>query len=147
MLRLILNLIWVVVAGVELALAYVLAGILSVLLIVTLPLAVPAFRMAWYAIWPFGRTVVEQPGAGAGSTLANIVWFVLIGWWVGLAHLIIGLVLCLTIIGIPFGVAAIKMAKLAASPYGRDVVPTERARRGNVRVIDDTTPGSALRGS
>lgn len=126
--RIVLNVIWFLVSGLELAIAYALAGILSVVLVVTIPLAVPAFRLAGYALWPFGRAVVRRPGAGAGSTLLNVVWFLIAGWWLTLAHLAVALLLAITIIGIPFAIATLKMVPLALAPYGKDVVDIDRAR-------------------
>ncbi|MBW3619998.1 MAG: YccF domain-containing protein [Actinobacteria bacterium] len=120
--RILLNLIWLIVAGVELAIGYAVAALLAVVFVVTIPLAVPALRLAGYALWPFGRVVVEDPGAGAGSFLMNVVWFLVAGWWLFLGHLLVGLLLCLTIIGIPFGIAVFKMGRLAVAPYGKDVV-------------------------
>lgn len=127
--RTILNIVWLVVSGVELAIAYALAGVLSAVLIITFPLAVPAFRLAGYALWPFGRAVVRKPGAGAGSVLLNVVWFLIAGWWLAVAHAVVAVLLALTVIGIPFAVATLKMLPLALAPYGKDVVPAEVARR------------------
>lgn len=127
--RTLLNIVWLVVSGLELALAYALAGVLAAVLIVTFPLAVPAFRLAGYALWPFGRAVVRRPGAGAGSVLLNVAWFVVAGWWLAIAHVVVAAVLAVTIIGIPFAVATIKMLPLALAPYGKDVVDASVARR------------------
>ncbi len=127
--RTLLNVVWLVVSGLELALAYALAGVLAAVLIVTFPLAVPAFRLAGYALWPFGRAVVRRPDAGAGSVLLNLVWFVIAGWWLAIAHLVVAVLLTVTIIGIPFAIATIKMLPLALAPYGKDVVDAEAARR------------------
>jgi uncharacterized membrane protein YccF (DUF307 family) len=130
--RIVLNVIWLVVAGIELALAYAVAALVAVVFIVTIPLAVPALRLAGFALWPFGRVVIEDPDAGAGSLLLNIVWFVVAGWWLFLAHAAVALVLFLTIIGIPFGVAVFKMGGLALAPYGKDVVDAASAPRERV---------------
>lgn len=130
--RIVGNLIWLLLAGIELAVAYAIAGVIAVVFVVTIPLVVPAFRMAGYALWPFGRVVVRKPGAGAGSAIMNIVWFLVAGWWLALAHAASALLLFLTIIGIPFGVAALKMARLAVAPYGKDVVDAASARAGEV---------------
>lgn len=127
--RTLLNIIWLVVSGLELALAYALAGVLAAVLIVTFPLAIPAFRLAGYALWPFGRAVVRQPDAGAGSVLLNVAWFVIAGWWLAIAHVVVAVVLAVTIIGIPFAVATIKMLPLALAPYGKDVLDADAARR------------------
>ncbi len=86
--RTLLNLIWLVFAGVWLALLYVFAGVLISLTIIGIPFGVAAFRMAGMALWPFGRQVVKKADTGVGSTLLNVLWFVLCGWWLALAHLI-----------------------------------------------------------
>jgi uncharacterized membrane protein YccF (DUF307 family) len=78
--RTLLNIIWLIFGGFWLWLGYVFAGIICCLLIVTIPLGVASFRMANYALWPFGRAVVPAPDAGAGSALGNVIWFVLCGW-------------------------------------------------------------------
>lgn len=125
--RFLLNVIWLLVSGLELALAYAIAGILAVVLIVTFPLAIPAFRLAGYALWPFGRAVIRRPEAGTGSTLMNVVWFVIAGWWLAIAHVVVAALLAITIIGIPFAVATLKMLPLALAPYGKDVVSQRTA--------------------
>lgn len=139
MLRILLNLIWFVLAGIELAIAYAIAGVISIVFIVTIPLALPAFRLAWYALWPFGRVVVAKPDAGAGSVLANVVWFVFVGWWLALIHLAAALLLAITIIGIPFAVAVLKLTALALAPYGKDVVTKEAAAARNLTVLHETS--------
>ena len=81
-----------------------------------------------YALWPFGRTLVRQPGKGAGSTVGNVIWFVLCGWWLALGHLVTGVLLCVTVIGIPFGIANFKLIGVSLRPFGREVVTTGEAR-------------------
>lgn len=127
--RTLLDVSWLVVSGLELALVYALAGVLAAVLIVTFPLVVPAFRLAGYALWPFGRAVVRRPGAGAGSVLLNVAWFVIAGWWLAIAHVVVAVLLAATIIGIPFAVATITMLPLALAPYGKNVVDAEAAGR------------------
>jgi len=121
------NILWFILAGLELFLAYVLAGLVAFVLVVTIPFGVAAFRMAGYVVWPFGRTVITKPTAGLGSAIGNVLWLVLFGWWLALAHIVTGLFLMVTIIGIPFGVANWKMVPLALWPLGREVVPLEVA--------------------
>lgn len=124
------NILWFVLAGWWLALAYVIAGIVNLLPIITIPLAIQSFKLAGYALWPFGRAVVEIPGRSGGlSFIANVVWLVLGGIWLALAHVVAGLLLMITIIGIPLGVASFKMAGLALAPFGKRVLP-----RGQVPV-------------
>ncbi len=138
--RILLNIIWLLVSGIELAIAYAIAGLVALVFIVTIPLAVPAFRLAGYALWPFGRVVVERPGAGSGALLMNIVWFLVAGWWLVLAHLIVAFLLAITIIGIPFAVAVVKMSKLALAPFGKDVMDLRRARERDVVVAQEPPP-------
>jgi uncharacterized membrane protein YccF (DUF307 family) len=120
--KLIGNILWLIFGGLEMALGYVIAALFALILIVTIPMVVPAFRMASFSLWPFGRAMVSQPGAGAGSAVANVIWFLLPGWILALGHVFFGLVLFLTIIGIPFGVAHFKLAGLAVRPFGKDIV-------------------------
>jgi uncharacterized membrane protein YccF (DUF307 family) len=120
--NLVLNLVWLVVSGFWLAVGYAVAGIVMCLLVVTIPFGIASFRLAGFVLWPFGRTIVRRPGAGAASTVGNVLWFVLAGVWIAVLHLAAGLALCLTIIGIPFGWANIKLAAVAIAPLGKDVV-------------------------
>jgi uncharacterized membrane protein YccF (DUF307 family) len=123
--RTVLNVIWLLLAGIWLALAYAVAGILLCITIIGIPFGVQAFKLAVYALWPFGRVLVPSPTRLRGfSVVANILWFVLAGWWLALAHLVTGILLCLTIIGIPLGVADFKMAGAALVPFGKEIVST-----------------------
>ncbi|MEU9112008.1 YccF domain-containing protein [Streptomyces sp. NPDC048483] len=124
--KFILNILWLVLSGFWLALGYVLAGIVCCVLIVTIPFGVASFRIAGYALWPFGRTTVERRDAGAGSVVGNVIWIVFAGWWLALGHIVTGLVLCVTIIGIPFGIANFKMIPISLMPLGREIVPTDQ---------------------
>ena len=121
--RFILNIIWLVLAGFWLAIGYALAALICFILIITIPLGVAALRIAGYALWPFGRTVVRKPGAGAGSLIGNIIWIILCGWWLALAHLVTGIALCITIIGIPLGLANFKLIPISLMPFGAEIVP------------------------
>lgn len=121
--RFVLNVLWLIFGGgLILAAGYGIAAIICFLLVVTIPFGVASLRLAAYSLWPFGRTVVPKPGAGLASGLANILWVVLAGWWLALSHIIAGITLCLTIIGIPFGVANFKLVPAAFWPLGREVV-------------------------
>ncbi|GHF57065.1 hypothetical protein GCM10010218_43030 [Streptomyces mashuensis] len=124
--RLILNLIWLVLCGFWMAVGYVVAGIICCVLIVTIPFGIASFRIASYALWPFGRTTVERRDAGAGSLLGNVIWIVFAGWWLALGHIVTGLALCVTIIGIPLGIANFKLIPVSLMPLGREIVPTDR---------------------
>ncbi|WIM98322.1 YccF domain-containing protein [Actinoplanes oblitus] len=121
--RFLLNVLWFLFGGgLVLAIGYGIAALLCFVLIVTIPFGVAAGRLALYSLWPFGRTVVSRPGAGVGSGLANILWVILFGWWIALAHLTAGIALCVTIIGIPFGIANFKLVPVAFWPLGREIV-------------------------
>jgi uncharacterized membrane protein YccF (DUF307 family) len=123
--RTLLNIIWLVLAGFWLALAYVVAGLILCITIIGIPFGVQSFKLAGYALWPFGRVLVPSPTRLKGlSVVANILWFVLAGWWLALAHLVTGILLCLTIVGIPLGVADFKMAGAALVPFGKQIVRT-----------------------
>ena len=124
-LRLLLNVIWLVLQGWILALAYLLAGVIACLLIVTIPFGIASFRLAGFVLWPFGRTTVRAPGAGAASAIGNVLWFLFAGWWLALVHVVAGIGFCLTIIGIPFGVASFKLAAVGLFPLGKRVVATD----------------------
>jgi uncharacterized membrane protein YccF (DUF307 family) len=127
-LNLILNLIWLVVSGFWLAVGYALAGIVMFVLIITIPFGVASFRLAGFVLWPFGRTIVRKDGAGAPSLVGNVIWFLLAGLWIAIAHVVAGVALCLTIIGIPFGWANLKLALVALAPLGKDIVSTDEMR-------------------
>lgn len=124
--RTILNIIWLVLSGLWMAIGYCIAGIICCILIITIPFGIAAFRIAGYALWPFGRTVVDRPDAGGASLLGNIVWIIFAGWWLALAHIAVGIGLCLSIIGIPLGLAHLKLVPVSLVPLGREIVLTDR---------------------
>lgn len=124
--RTLLNLIWLFFGGIELFLLYIFFGVLACLLIVTIPAGVASFRMAAYVLWPFGRTVVPQPGAGVGSALMNVVWFIVAGLWLAIGHMVTALAQAITIVGIPLAIANLKLIPLSCFPYGKMIVPTPR---------------------
>lgn len=132
--RTILNVLWLVLSGLWLAIGYAVAGLVMFVLIITIPFGIASFRLAAFVLWPFGRTVVRRPDAGAASTIGNVIWFILVGIWMAIAHLILGLLLCLTIIGIPLGLGNFKLAAVAIAPLGKEIVSTEdpRAALGTV---------------
>jgi uncharacterized membrane protein YccF (DUF307 family) len=123
----ILNLIWLVLAGFWLAVGYVVAGLICCVLIITIPFGIASFRIAGYALWPFGRTVVDKPNAGAPSVLGNIIWVIVAGWWLALGHLVSGIALCVTIIGIPLGLANFKLIPISLLPLGKEIVRSDQA--------------------
>lgn len=123
--RLILNLIWLVLCGFWLAIGYAIAGVICCILIITIPFGIAAFRLANFALWPFGRRLIDKPGAGAGSIIGNVIWVILAGWWLALGHLITGIMLCLTIIGIPLGLGNFKLIPVSLVPLGREIVTSD----------------------
>jgi uncharacterized membrane protein YccF (DUF307 family) len=124
--RLLLNVVWLVLGGFWLFLGYVLAGVLLCLPIITIPWAIASFRIAGYALWPFGRTIVAKESAGVGSFVGNVIWLVLAGWWLAIAHLVSAVALAITIMGIPLALADLKLIPISLAPLGKDVVPTRR---------------------
>ena len=126
--RTLLNLIWFFFAGLWLALGYLLAGVVMCLLVVTIPFGIAAFRMAVFALWPFGNVIVAKPSAGAGSVLLNIVWFLLGGWWLALGHLVTAVACAITIVGIPLALGNLKMLPVSLVPFGKDIVPLAAVR-------------------
>ncbi|MFI9342722.1 YccF domain-containing protein [Streptomyces sp. NPDC052773] len=122
----ILNIIWLLLSGLWLCLGYFAAGLVLCITIIGIPFGIAAFRIGVYALWPFGYTTVERRDAGAPSLVGNVLWLILAGWWLALAHIATGVVLCLTIIGIPFGIANFKLIPVSLVPLGRDIVPTDR---------------------
>ena len=121
--RLILNILWFIFgSGFLLAIGYGLAALICFALIVTIPFGIASLRLAAHSLWPFGRTVVSRPDAGVASGIANVIWVIVAGWWLALTHLTAGIAQCLTIIGIPFGIANFKLVPVAFWPLGREIV-------------------------
>jgi uncharacterized membrane protein YccF (DUF307 family) len=127
--RVLLNLIWLIFGGLLMALGYAVVALIMFVLIITIPFGIASARIALFCLWPFGRTIVRRPDAGAGSLIGNIIWFVLAGWWLALGHLVTGVLMCVTIIGIPLGLANFKLIPVSLTPFGREVVDLEQARR------------------
>ncbi len=122
-LKVIGNILWFILAGIWMAIGYVTAGVLMCITIIGIPFGLQSFKLAGYALWPFGRTVVYRTDRDESlSCLGNIIWLVLAGIWLAIGHVITGMLLCITIIGIPFGVASFKLAGLALVPFGKTVV-------------------------
>ena len=131
------NILWVVIAGAWLAIAYVIAGVVMCFSVIGIPFGIQSFKLAGYALWPFGRVVIRRPHQDVAlSLLGNVIWFVFAGIWLVLLHLVTGVFLMFTIIGIPLGVANIKMASLALSPFGKVIVPEHAIPRG-AEVLSD----------
>jgi uncharacterized membrane protein YccF (DUF307 family) len=127
MLKAILNVIWLVLEGFWMALGYLIAGLVCFVLIITIPFGIAAFRIAGYVLWPFGRTIERRPGAGVASVIGNLLWVILFGWWLAIGHLVAGVLLCLTVIGIPLGIASFKIIPVTLVPLGVRIVPAGQA--------------------
>lgn len=123
--RVLLNIIWLVLSGLWLAIGYALAGVLMCILILTIPFGFQAFKLAGYSLWPFGRTVVKREDAGPASVLGNILWLLLAGWWLALLHLVSAVLLAITIIGLPLALANLKLVPAALWPFGREIVKAD----------------------
>ena len=120
--RTLLNIIWVITGVIWLSLGYFFFGLLACVLVVTIPAGVASFRMANYALWPFGRTVVKKPGAGAMSGLSNVMWFFVAGLWLAAGHIATAAAQAVTIIGIPLAIANVKMIPVTCFPFGKEIV-------------------------
>jgi len=118
-----LNILWLIFGGLAAALAWVIAAVIMAITIIGLPWAFAALRIALYTLLPFGHEIRSRPDAGVLSLLGNIIWFVLAGWWLALGHLILAVALALTIIGIPFAWAHLKLAGASLAPVGTEIVP------------------------
>ncbi|MDQ1009027.1 uncharacterized membrane protein YccF (DUF307 family) [Streptomyces sp. V4I23] len=122
----ILNVIWLILSGFWLFLGYLAAGVILCITIIGIPFGLASFRIGVYALWPFGYTTVDRRDSGAPSLVGNVLWVILAGWWLALGHIVTGIALCLTIIGIPFGVANFKLIPVSLMPLGREIVPSDR---------------------
>jgi len=122
--KLLLNIIWLVLAGFWLAVGYALAGLVMFILIVTIPFGVQAFKLANFALWPFGRTMIKRSDVGGASTIGNVLWLVFAGWWLAIAHLVTAFAQAITIIGLPLAYANVKMIPGGLWPFGRELVRT-----------------------
>ena len=116
------NIIWVILGGFIIALIYFLVGLLMCITIIGIPFGVQLFKLGAYACWPFGRDLVYKPHEpGCLSTIMNLIW-ILLGWWeIALLHLVAGLLFCITIIGIPWGIQHFKMAVNSIFPFGKEI--------------------------
>ena len=128
LMRTIGNILWLILAGFWLAIGYALSGLLICITIIGIPFGIQAFKLAQFSLWPFGRSVARSPEGGCLEVGFNILWLVLFGWGMFLAHIVAGILLCITIIGIPFGIQAFKLSVLALWPFGRHIIePGERS--------------------
>ena len=126
--RLILNIIWLLFGGLWLALGYVVAALICFVLIVTIPFGFASLRIASFALWPFGRTIVDKPGPRPGALIGNVLWIVLCGLWLAIGHIITAVAMAITIIGIPLALANLKLVPVSLMPLGKEIVPAEPAR-------------------
>ncbi|MBT8143860.1 MAG: YccF domain-containing protein [Gammaproteobacteria bacterium] len=127
LLAILLNVLWIVAGGgIAGVMFWAIAGLLLAITIIGLPFAIAAFRMARFALLPFGQKLVPAEAMGErrvpGTALANILWFILAGVWLWIYHVVVGIFLCLTIIGIPFGIANFKLASVSLRPLGRRAI-------------------------
>ena len=126
--RLVLNIIWLLFGGLWLALGYVVASLICFLLIVTIPFGFASLRIASFALWPFGRTIVEKPGPRPGAMIGNVLWIVLCGLWLAIGHIVTAVAMAITIIGIPLALANLKLIPVSLMPLGREIIPVDQAR-------------------
>ncbi len=113
------NVLWLVLCGIWMSVVYFVAGVVAMIFIITIPFGFQAFKMSNYVLWPFGRSVVRREGTSDfWSLVGNVIWILIGGWWLALAHLAIALVFFVSIVGIPFAVANVKFARLAFTPFG-----------------------------
>jgi len=128
--RAILNIIWLLFCGIWMAIAYFFAGLVCFILIITIPFGIASWRIANYVLWPFGRTIDRRETAGVASLIGNIIWIILFGWWLAIGHLVFGIAMCLTIIGIPLGLASFKIIPITLVPLGVRIVPSDEPFAG-----------------
>jgi len=121
------NILWFLLGGIWLALGYAIGGLVMCITIIGIPFGIQSFKLAGLALWPFGYTTTMGRSGGCLEVIFNLIWLVLFGWAIFVAHIILGLVLCITIIGIPFGIQAFKISTLALWPFGRVIVRTNNS--------------------
>jgi uncharacterized membrane protein YccF (DUF307 family) len=114
------NIIWLLLGGIAAAILWFMAGLILCITIIGIPFGVQCMKIAGFVLWPFGR-VIEIGNFGVGGLLFNIIWLIFFGWEFAIAHLVIGLTFCITIIGIPFGLQHFKLAKLGLIPFGANI--------------------------
>lgn len=116
------NILWIILGGFAIALEYIIAGAVMCLTIIGIPFGIQSFKLAAASLWPFGKEVKDKPSAGSGiSTLLNVIWILIGGIWITLTHVVLGVALCLTIIGIPFGLQHFKLMRLSFTPFGYEL--------------------------
>lgn len=126
--RLVLNIIWLLFGGLWLALGYALAAVVCFLLIITIPFGFAALRIASYALWPFGRAIVEKPGPRPGALIGNVIWILLFGLWLAIGHIVSAAAMAITIVGIPLALANLKLVPVSLVPLGKEIVPVDQVQ-------------------
>ena len=116
------NIIWVIFGGLKMACCYILSSVAMMLTIIGIPFGLQTIKLGLLALWPFGAEVITRPESGCLNTFMNILWLLLGGVIIVVAHLLLGLIFCITIIGIPFGLQHFKLAQIAVTPFGREIV-------------------------
>lgn len=125
--RVILNIIWLVFGGLALAIGWLIAAIVMFVLIITIPFGIQALKIANFAAWPFGRTLVRRPHSSTALTLIGNVLWLIPGVFLAVGHLIAGILYAITIIGIPLAIASWKLIPVSLFPFGHEIVPVEVA--------------------
>ena len=123
--RLVLNLIWFVLAGLWMAIGYAFAALICFVFIVTIPFGLASLRIAIFALWPFGRTVVDKPGPRPAALVGNVIWVIVAGVWLAIGHVLTAIAMAITIIGIPLALANLKLIPVSLFPLGKDIVPVD----------------------
>ena len=117
------NIIWLVFGGIIIAIEYIVASLILIVTIIGIPFGLQTLKLARVALWPFGTNITDRQGAEAGclSVVMNVIWILFGGIWICLSHLLFGLLFCITIVGIPFGLQHLKLAGLALTPFGKNI--------------------------
>lgn len=132
---LILNLLWFFLSGIWLFISYITSGIVMCLTIIGIPFGIQSFKLAVFALWPFGRSIVSTPAPTSALTaIGNVIWVILAGFWLAIGHALLGVLLCITIIGIPLGLGNFKLIPLALFPFGKTIVRNGTTVTGQVYV-------------
>ncbi len=114
------NIIWLVFGGIIAAIVWSVAGLILCITVIGIPFGLQCFKIAAFVLWPFGK-VIELGNFGAGGLIFNIIWIILFGWELAVAHVIVGAIFCITVIGIPFGMQHFKFAQLGLIPFGAKI--------------------------
>lgn len=117
------NIIWLIFGGILSAIAWFVSGLLLCVTIIGIPFGIQCFKIAGFVLWPFGRDI-EIGNFGAGGLIFNILWIILLGWELAVSHVVIGILFCFTILGIPFGLQHFKLSKLGLVPFGARIYLT-----------------------